>query len=132
MDIVTGLSTLSQALRLAKELREVEQSFDAASYKAKIADLYMALGDVKIALTDAKNELYEKDQKIGDLIRQIDVIKSGEQCPLCGSGKLKVVASKPHPQFDFAGVQERELLCDNGSCLHREKRIHDPAGRIGK
>ncbi len=127
MDIVTGLSTLAQALHVTKELREIDKSFDAATYKAKMADLYMALGDVKIALTDAKSELADKDREIAALKRQIEESKSGEQCPLCGIGKMKLISSRPHPTFDFAGVQEREYACDNVGCSHREKRNYDPS-----
>jgi hypothetical protein len=50
MDIMTGLSAVAQALNVANWLRGIEKEFDAAEFKIKIADLYSALADAKVAL----------------------------------------------------------------------------------
>jgi|NGEPerStandDraft_6_1074524.scaffolds.fasta_scaffold21736_3 hypothetical protein len=55
-----------------------------------------------------------------------------EQCPICNSGNLKVTAVSPHPTLGSVGVQERLMTCDNPACGHKEKRLHDPVGRMGK
>jgi len=48
MDIATALSLLSNATGVVKDLREIDKSFDVAALKAKMADLYVTLADVKI------------------------------------------------------------------------------------
>ena len=69
MDIMTGISALSQALNIAKQLKEFEREFKDAEFKLKIADLYSSLADAKIALADAKIELDAKEAEIERLKR---------------------------------------------------------------
>jgi hypothetical protein len=129
MDIPAAFSAIGQAITVAKSLRDIDRSMDAATYKLKIAELSGGLADVKIALSDAALSLQDKDTTIRRLQDEIDGLKKGEFCPICSVGRLKVTSSKPHPQFAFAGVQERSLACDSESCNHTEKRLHDPDGR---
>ncbi|MBU9251805.1 hypothetical protein KTD14_20290 [Burkholderia multivorans] len=35
----------------------------------------------------------------------------GQMCPLCNEPTMKVTASIPHPEFDFAGVKLDTLRC---------------------
>lgn len=78
MDIITGLAAASQALEIAKKLRELDQDFKASEFKLQIAELYGNLADVKIALADAKTALQEKDREI-ERLKQVD------------DGKLKTI-----------------------------------------
>lgn len=127
MDIATGLALLGQATGIVKDLRQIDKGFDAASLKAQMADLYGTLADVKIALSDAREAIHDRDHKIKELEEKISTLTSGESCPLCNEGRMKVTSSRSHPEFGFAGVQERVLTCDK--CGHSEKRFHDPEGR---
>ncbi|WP_146618676.1 hypothetical protein [Rhodoplanes elegans] len=127
MDIAAALSLLGQAIGVVKDLRELDKGFDAAALKAKMADLYATLADVKIALSDARESIHERDLKIKELEKKITALSSGEACPLCEAGHLKVIASQEHPDFAFAGVQERTLRCTN--CGHTEKHLYDPNDR---
>ncbi|CDX53487.1 hypothetical protein MPL1032_180011 [Mesorhizobium plurifarium] len=122
MDIMGALATAGQAVKIAKDLRDIERDLDSASYKAKMAELYSSLADIKMALSDAKEALHEKDGQIKGLRDQIQALQSGETCPLCSTGKLKVIASRLHPQFGVLGHQERTLKCQNAECGHTEKR----------
>ncbi|RUW53738.1 hypothetical protein [Mesorhizobium sp. M8A.F.Ca.ET.021.01.1.1] len=126
MDIATGLQLLAQATGIVKDLRDIDKGFDQAALKAQMADLYSTLADVKIALSDARETIHDRDQQIKRLEEKIATLSSGEACALCNEGRLKVVASKPHEHFAFAGVQTRSLKCDN--CGHTEERFHDPSG----
>lgn len=74
MDIISGLAAASQALDVAKKLRQFEKSFDEAEFKLQIAELYTALSEVKIALADAKETIAEKDAEI----RRLTEIQSGK------------------------------------------------------
>lgn len=129
MDISSALVVISQAIGIAKDLREVEHDLDTATYKAKMAELYTSLADVKMALTDARTELHQKNGEISELKRVIAELKSGEPCPLCENGTLKVTASRDDPHFGIFGVQKRTLTCTNPDCSHTEHRQHDPEDR---
>jgi hypothetical protein len=73
MDIMTGLSAVTQALGIVKSLREIEKGFDAAEFKLKIAELNSMLADAKLALADAKSEMDSKQAEIEALIAQFQV-----------------------------------------------------------
>ncbi len=73
MDIMTGLSSVAQALNIVKSLREIEKGFDAAEFKLKIAELNSALADAKLALADAKSEMDSKQAEIEALIAQFQM-----------------------------------------------------------
>jgi hypothetical protein len=68
VDIMGALATANQAINLAQDLRGIDK-LDAASYRLKIADLTNALSDIKLALTDAKEEYAYKEDQIDKLIR---------------------------------------------------------------
>jgi hypothetical protein len=70
MDIMTGLATASQAIKLANELRGIDKAMDAAEFKLKIADLTIALSDIKLALSEAKETISTKDAEITSLKAQ--------------------------------------------------------------
>lgn len=127
MDIVTAVSTLGQAVSIVKTLRDIDKSMDSSALKAQMAELYNDLSDIKMALTDARETIHAKDQKIKELEAKIDALTSGENCPICGEGRLKITASEPHRVFGDFGVQERTLTCQNPECNHAEKRQFDPS-----
>ncbi|HEV7293499.1 MAG TPA: hypothetical protein VGN79_14385 [Devosia sp.] len=128
MDIAAGLTLVGQALGIVKDLREIDKGYDAAVIKAQMADLYSTLGDVKMALSDAKVSIHERDTTIRELQAKIATMATGEACPICGQGILKVTAVYAHPEFGVVGVQERVLKCTE--CSHTEKRMHDPVGAL--
>ena len=67
MDIASALAATAQALKITKELREINGEFDRAETKAKMADIYLSLAGVKIALADTQLEMKTKDEEIEDL-----------------------------------------------------------------
>ena len=64
MDVVAGLTAVTQGLTVAKGLRSIEKSYDEAAFKARIAEVIESLTDAKLALADAKEELAEKEREI--------------------------------------------------------------------
>lgn len=64
MDIISGIAAVTSALGIAKTLREVEKSYDEATYKIQISDLIGALTDAKLAMADAKEKMAEQDREI--------------------------------------------------------------------
>jgi len=67
IDWPLALSTASQAIKLANDLRSIETELSQAELKLKIADLTATLADLKITLTDARNDAAEKDAEIARL-----------------------------------------------------------------
>lgn len=130
MDLMTGLAAAAQALDITKKLRDLSADLDTATYRAQIAELYTALADVKMALSDAKEAIHERDQKIRKLEADIEASKSGDACPLCGTGRMKVTASYAHPTFGDVGLKERVLTCQNPECGHVEKLMVNGAGKV--
>jgi hypothetical protein len=57
IDIPLTLSTLSKSFEVLKAIREIDKDFDAASYKAKIAELMSSVADARPALIDARDEI---------------------------------------------------------------------------
>ena len=132
MDILTGLNAVSTALKITKDLRDLDVSLNEAELKAKFAELYSSLADAKMALADAKIELHFKELKISELRSEIEGLKSGDICPSCRSGRLNVTATKPHPTFGELGILERIMTCEDPSCGHSEPVLHDPSNILDK
>lgn len=73
MDFPTALTSLSQAIAIAKTLADINKDFDASTFKIQIADLTSRLADAKIALVEAQDEARDKDSEIGRLRSQFQV-----------------------------------------------------------
>jgi len=54
MDWALALSTVSQAINLANQLRSIDKEASQAELKLKVADLTGTLADLKMTLTEAK------------------------------------------------------------------------------
>jgi hypothetical protein len=94
VDFALALSTLSQALKLANDLRGIEKVYDAAEAKLKIAQLTSNLADLKITLVDAKDELSGKQAEIDRLTalfkRHADLVEAnGYKYDNAGDGRPK-------------------------------------------
>lgn len=69
MDISGALSAIGASLSIAKELKEIDASFDKAELKLKIAELTSALAEAKLGLVDVNEELHRKNDEIAELGR---------------------------------------------------------------
>ncbi|MCV3766465.1 hypothetical protein [Rhizobium sp. TRM95796] len=124
MDFVGIMTIAGQTLGIIKDLRDVERDFDAASYKSQMTELYNNVSELRMALTDAREELHAKGREIEELKSRIASMQSGEQCAICEEGRLKVTASVAHPHFGMLGHQLRTVTCTN--CGHKEERHYRP------
>jgi DNA repair exonuclease SbcCD ATPase subunit len=132
MDLISGIAAATQAVQLVKELKAIDRSVDEATFKNMLADLTLALADTKIALSEARVALADREAENADLKRQLSAARSGETCPVCLVGTLRVTAVRDHLNLGDVGVQERDLECSNEACRHRERRAHDPMGVMKK
>lgn len=126
MDIMLGLSAASQALGIAKDLKEIAKRSSDAETQLKIAELIESLANVKIALSEARGENQSLTEKIGRLERELEAATNGERCPICSQGIMKVISERPHPEFRFAGVKIRDRRCSG--CNHKDEQFYDPTG----
>lgn len=67
IDWPLALSTASQAIKLANDLRSIDKEVSQAELKLKVADLTSTLADLKMTLTEARTDAAEKDAEIGRL-----------------------------------------------------------------
>ena len=67
IDWPLALSTASQAIKFASDLRAIDREVSQAELKLKVADLMSTLADLKTILTEAKTDAAEKDEEIARL-----------------------------------------------------------------
>ena len=72
MDLAAGLSALTAAIGLVRELKSADAQFSEASLKLKIAELSVALADAKSAMVDASEALRARDAEISRLRTELD------------------------------------------------------------
>ena len=124
MDLAQGLTAASTALSIVKQLRELDAKFDAATFKMAIADLTEALADTKIALSEAKELLAQRDTEMRALRSQILNLQSGDMCPICRTGRMETKSVVDHPDFGVFGDKQHNQICNNDQCKHSQtKRI---------
>lgn len=80
MDLVTGLAATSNAITVLKALQDTEKAYDAATLKAKLADVIVELADVKVSLVEHGDRIRELEkenarllvstEEIGDLVEE--------------------------------------------------------------
>jgi hypothetical protein len=64
VDPSSVIASVSTALKAAKAWRDVEKAFEAAGFRAQLADVIDALTDAKLALAEAKETQSTKDAEI--------------------------------------------------------------------
>lgn len=67
IDWPLAFSAVSQAIKLANELRSIDKEVSEADLKLKIADITLALSDVKLTLAEARSDAVGKDEEIAQL-----------------------------------------------------------------
>jgi hypothetical protein len=94
IDWPLALSTVSQALKLANELRSIDKQIGEAELKLKVADLTTALADLKMTLTDARTEVSDKDAEI-ERLKKLQRRVQDETIELYGYRYRKRTDGKP-------------------------------------
>jgi rubrerythrin len=67
IDWALALSTASHAFKFANDLRSIDKEVSEADLKLKVADLTGTLADLKMILTEARDDAAEKDEEIARL-----------------------------------------------------------------
>lgn len=66
-DFVSTISTLGHAVKIVKDLNQIDRELDKAELKLKIAELSGALATAQITLSEAQQEASSKDAQIQKL-----------------------------------------------------------------
>jgi hypothetical protein len=132
LDIVTGLTAVTQALGIARELREIDRGVDEAAFKLKLADLQENLADAKVALSDAKIALSTAAERAAALEIELDIARNGDFCPKCLTGRMRLTCTEAHHMHGLInfGVEDWQFACANEECGFEQTRIHDPHGAV--
>ena len=75
MDVVANISN---AIEIAKKLRELSKKIEEADFRMLLADLTDQLGDAKLQAANLKIELADALGKIGELERRATQVASGD------------------------------------------------------
>jgi hypothetical protein len=67
MDIMMGIAAATNAIKIAREIRDVSKDFANADVKAKVVDLVTDLSEAKLALVDAKERIQDLEGTIAEL-----------------------------------------------------------------
>ena len=72
----SALSSIKTATEIAKIIKDSCDSLEKAEVKPKIAEMIIALADIKMELADVQNLLIDKDKNITDLEERLDTKQS--------------------------------------------------------
>jgi DNA repair exonuclease SbcCD ATPase subunit len=134
VDFALALSTVSQALKLANDLRGIEKAYDAAELKLKIAELTEKLADLKVTLIDAKDEIATKQAEIdrlGSLLkRHAELIEvDGYKYDKGSDGKAKGHAYCPVCEQSGSLIHVVTLLGEHQQCPKCKALYQQPVFR---
>jgi hypothetical protein len=71
VDIITAISAGTKALEALKAIRDIDKSYDAATWKAKVAELMSDIADMKLALVEANDKIHTLDREKEALAAQV-------------------------------------------------------------
>lgn len=74
-------------------------------------------------LVGLPQEVEALQKRVAELERKLGP-KPGAECPMCGERAMKVIATRPHPQFRVFGTKLDTPSCS--SCNHTADRERNP------
>ena len=125
MDIISGISAISEAAKIVRALKDLDNTLDNVEFKLAIADLTEKLADAKVALSEAKVALNDKEVENRELRGQVEAFAKGDLCRVCKIGRMTVLSVKPHGIFGALGANEETKSCDNPDCNHQFSTMID-------
>jgi hypothetical protein len=72
MDVLGGIAATKTAMDIAKTLKDINKSFDEATYKANMTELIENLSEARLALVEAKEQIFNKDREI-EALKELNV-----------------------------------------------------------
>jgi hypothetical protein len=70
------------------------------------------------------------EQRVAVLEAELAPPHRSRKCPRCQGLTLELVATGPHPEFGFAGIEQHEVRCGSPTCGYRGTRLYDPNNYI--
>ena len=71
MDIMTAIAAGTKALEALRAIQDINKQYDAATWKAKVAELMSDVADMKLALIDANDQIRQLDNDRKELSSKV-------------------------------------------------------------
>jgi len=71
MDIMTAIAAGTKALEALKAIQDINKQYDAATWKAKVAELMSDIADMKLALIDANENIRQLENENKELATKV-------------------------------------------------------------
>ncbi len=71
MDIVAAIAAGTKAIEALKVIKDINKSFDDATWKGKVAELMSDIADMKMALIDANDKIRSLEKDKQDLAAKV-------------------------------------------------------------
>jgi hypothetical protein len=71
MDIISAISAGTRALEALKAVQDINKQYDAATWKARVAELMSDVADMKLALIDANDRIRKLNTEKKELSERI-------------------------------------------------------------
>jgi hypothetical protein len=112
------ISSISSAIAIVKNHRELSDKLKNAELKGLLADLNVELAEVKMRLADVLQENTELKAQARAM-----QTPTHDPCPRCGKRTWSVHATRPDPNFGDMGGSLRTYKCSECG-LSEEKFYH--------
>jgi len=141
MDIVLLAKQTASAISIAKYIKNSFDVMDNAEQKLKLAELIEALADIKMETAEIKSTLLEKDEKILELEKKLNLKenliydrpcywikkeknKDGPFCQKCYDLNKKLIRLKKYDdEYWTCLVCEEEFLTENMARIRSEEAL---------
>lgn len=99
MDIITAISAGTKALEVLKAIKDIDKSYDAATWKAKVAELMSDIADMKLALVEANDKIHTLNKEKEELKEK--VVFKAEKTVYKKGNLFEVFDNNEHAEFPF-------------------------------
>jgi hypothetical protein len=71
MDIMSAIAAGTKALEALKAVQDINKQYDAATWKAKVAELMSDIADMKVTLIDASDQIRQLESEKKELTAKV-------------------------------------------------------------
>lgn len=143
MDIISAaLTSINNAIEIAKHLKTASKIYEKAEDKMKFADLINILAETKVQVADAKIALLSREEEIKELKKKIEVkenlsweppyyfLKSetgkvGPYCQACYDGQTKLSRLQNYNNGAWVCAVCSKTFIDSTYAVSHEPRLND-------
>jgi len=136
MDIVAAIATGTKAIEVLKAIKDINKSFDDATWKGKVAELISDIADMKIALTEANDKVITLEKEKQDLLAKVifksekTIYESGWLYEVFDDGKIaelpfcqSCTTDGNYVRISYAALGQDKSMCPRCKTLYDTRRI---------